>query len=47
MAVYRKSTVLASVLALVLGAAFASSADSAKSADERIAKVKADLKMPT
>lgn len=44
MAVYRKSTVLASVLALVLGAAFASSADSAKSADERIAKVKADLK---
>ncbi len=44
MTVHRKSTILAAFLAIVLGAAFASAADPAKSADERIAKVRADLK---
>ena len=44
MTFHRNSTILASVLVLALGAAFASAADPAKSADERIAKVRADLK---
>ncbi|MBC7819849.1 MAG: HEAT repeat domain-containing protein [Planctomycetaceae bacterium] len=44
MTVHRISTFLAALLTLVCGAAFAAAADPAKSADERIAKVKADLK---
>ena len=44
MTAYRNPMLLTSLIVLVLGASIASAAEPAKSADERIAKVKADLK---